>query len=66
MFRNLPFCESRFLTIPAPPQGFANLSFSRGKIGRKGIKIAQIGATMIHTKWPSHLKTKSTNVRVGD
>jgi len=41
-FRNLPFCESDFGTITLPAQGFADLIFSRGKIGPKKIRIARI------------------------
>jgi hypothetical protein len=40
LFRNLPLGESDVSTIPAPPQGFANLRFSSGKIGPKQTQIA--------------------------
>jgi hypothetical protein len=42
VFHNPSLGESAAATIPAPPQGFANLNFDRGKIGPKKIRIARI------------------------
>jgi hypothetical protein len=48
MFRNLPFCECASATIALTDQGFANLSFRRGKIGPKQTQIARVVRAMDH------------------